>query len=118
MNGYKEALPINALGGVLIMGFIFPIVNAISEELVFRVILFDAIEAQAGKWIAAIITSILFGYIHMKGYPPGNLGSVLAGVYGFSLACLRIFSKGIGLVIIAHIIADITIYCLIVIDLK
>lgn len=100
------------------MAFIFPVVNAISEELVFRVILFEAIDAQVGKWIAAILTSVLFGYIHMKGYPPGNLGSVLAGVYGFSLACLRIFSKGIGLVIIAHIIADITIYCLIVIDLK
>ena len=114
MSGYKDNLPINALGGVLLMGIIFPIVNAISEELVFRVILFEAIDAQAGKWIAALVTSILFGYIHMKGYPPGNIGALLAGIYGFSLACLRIQSKGIGLVIIAHIIADITIYCLIV----
>lgn len=114
MSEYQEALPISAFGGVLVFGFIFPIVNAISEELVFRVILFDAIDAQAGKWIAAILTSILFGYIHMKGYPPGATGAILAGIYGFSLACLRIFSKGIGLVIIAHVIADITIFCLII----
>lgn len=114
MSGYKNKLPINALGGVLLMGIIFPIVNAISEELVFRVILFEAIDAQAGKWIAALVTSIIFGYIHMEGYPPGNIGALLAGIYGFSLACLRIQSKGIGLVIIVHIIADITIYCLIV----
>lgn len=61
-----------------------------------------------------LLTSVLFGYIHMKGYPPGNMGTLLAGIYGFSLACLRIMTKGIGLVIFAHIIADITIYCLIV----
>ena len=114
MNIYKNALPIEQFGGVILMGIFFPIINAISEELVFRVIIFDSISAQAGKWVAALLTSILFGYIHMKGYPPGIIGAISAGIYGLSLAYLKIKSNGMLLPVCAHIIADITIYCIVI----
>ena len=42
------------------------------------------------------------------------LGAVLAGIYGLALGCLRVFTCGLGLPVIAHIVADATIFILVV----
>ena len=110
VSSYGFLLPVHKLGGILAAGIIFSISNAIFEEIVFRRIFFDAIESERGSLIAVITTSMLFGYGHLHGYPPGLLGGLLAGIYGFALGCLRRITGGIGLCIIAHIIADATIF--------
>ena len=46
----------------------------------------------------------------MDGHPPGAAGAILAGIYGFALGWLRVFTCGIGLPVAAHIVADATIY--------
>jgi len=110
LRSFANVLPISALGGVLTTGVLFSIFNALFEEVIFRGILFDAIDSQWGASFAVIATSLLFGYGHMHGYPPGPLGAVLAGIYGLCLGWLRLFSGGLGLPVLAHIAADATIF--------
>jgi len=111
---FSRFLPVSALGGVVVFGVLFPVFNALFEEIVFRGILFDAVESQWGQRIAILGTAIVFGYGHMRGYPPGALGALLAGIYGICLGWLRVFSRGLGLPVIAHVAADATIFVILV----
>ena len=113
MSVYRGVLPIAALGGIVSAGLLFSIFNAILEEIIFHGILFDSAESQWGVWIAVAATAILFGYGHLRGYPPGLAGAFLAGLYGLCLGWLRIYTGGIGWPVIAHIAADATIFVLI-----
>ena len=99
---------------MIVAGFIFAVLNAFLEELLFRGVFFFAVEAQTGAPMAVVITAALFGYGHMHGYPPGPLGAVLAGVYGLALGWLRVSTGGLGLPVLAHIAADATIFIIVV----
>jgi membrane protease YdiL (CAAX protease family) len=114
LGEYRGFLPVSDLGGLVAAGVIFPILNAFLEEVVFRGILFDAVESQWGARVAIVVTAGLFGYGHMHGYPPGPQGAVLAGIYGLCIGWLRMFTGGIGLGMLAHVAADATI-CVIVV---
>jgi membrane protease YdiL (CAAX protease family) len=86
---------------------VFAILNALMEEVIFRGILFDALDSQLGVVGALVIQAIIFGRVHMTGgYPPGDLGGVLAGVYGLMLGMLRVYSRGLAAGYLAHIVAD------------
>jgi membrane protease YdiL (CAAX protease family) len=113
VRAYGTFLPVSTLGGVLAVGVLFSVFNALFEEIIFRGILFDAVESQWGAWGAVVATAFLFGYGHLRGYPPGLFGAVLAGVYGLGLGWLRLFTAGLGLSVIAHIAADATIFTII-----
>jgi len=113
VRAYRSFLPVTALGGIFAAGVIFSIFNALFEELTFRGILFDAIESQWGVWVGVVATALLFGYGHLRGYPAGSVGAVLAGIYGLCLGWLRVYTGGIGLPVLAHIAADATIYTLV-----
>jgi uncharacterized protein len=108
-----EFLPVSALGGLVVAGVIFSIGNALLEEVIFRGVLFEAVESQFGVWGAVIGTAALFGYGHMHGYPPGPMGAVLAGIFGLCLGWLRVFTGGLGLPVLAHIAADATIFTIV-----
>ena len=103
-------LPVEAMGGVVLAWVIFPLVNASLEELIFRGILFDAIRSDWGPQVAVGATALLFGYGHLNGYPPGWTGACLAGIYAILLGWLRLSSGGLLLPILAHAVADATIY--------
>ena len=104
--------PLDFAGDLLVSGIIFSIGNAFLEEAVFRGILFQAMEARMSWALAVLMTSILFGWGHAGGYPPGALGACLAGVYGLALGCLRHVSGGLLLPVAAHAVADATIFAL------
>jgi len=53
---------LNGLLPALVMSAIFP---AISEEILFRGILFRWIEEFGGSWLALLVTSLLFGAAHL-----------------------------------------------------
>jgi len=114
VQGYRAFLPISALGSDIAGAAVFAIVNGILEELVFRGVLFDAVQSQRGNWGALIGTAILFGLGHLHGYPPGVLGACLAGMFGAVLGALRLWTGGLLLPIAAHISADATIYGILV----
>jgi len=103
-------VPHRMLGSVFIAGVVVSVLNALFEEVVFRGVFFDAIEAPCGDWVAVAATAAIFGYAHMHGYPSGPLGALLAGIYGLALGWLRVVTGGIGLPVIAHITADATIF--------
>ena len=114
VRSYRDALPLRVLGGVVVAGVVFSILNATLEELVFRGVLFDAVQSQWGAWGTLIGTAILFGLGHMHGYPPGLLGACLAAVFGFVMGALRLWTGGLLLPIVAHMGADATIYGILV----
>ena len=113
VSAFGRFLPVSTLGGVLTIGVLFSVFNALFEEIIFRGVLFDSVESQWGKGVAIAATALLFGYGHMHGYPPGILGAVLAGIYGVCLGSLRVHSGGLGLPVIAHIAADATIFTIV-----
>lgn len=113
VHAFAAYLPVTTLPTVLALGVLFAIVNALCEEVIFRGILFDAVESQWGVRGAVIGTAFLFGYGHLRGYPPGPLGAVLAGLYGLCLGWLRVYSGGLVLPILVHITADATIFAIV-----
>jgi membrane protease YdiL (CAAX protease family) len=106
----RAALPVQALGGIVVAGIVFSLLNAVLEEFVFRGILFDALLVRWGGPVTVAVTSLLFGLGHLHGYPPGPLGAGLAGLFGCALGVLRLRTGGLALPIAAHIAADATIY--------
>jgi membrane protease YdiL (CAAX protease family) len=109
---FGSGLPFDSLGVVFLSAVSFAVVNSILEELVFRGIMFDALESQWGVVFSILVTAIAFGIGHLHGYPPGVPGAILAGVYGLALGGLRVWTGGLALPILAHIGADTTIYLL------
>jgi uncharacterized protein len=114
VSAYFSFLSVHTLGGILVAGVLFSLLNAVFEEIAFRGILFDAVESQIGSPGAIAVTATIFGFCHMQGYPPGTAGAILAGVFGLVLGWLRLFTGGLGLPVLAHIVADATIYTILV----
>jgi membrane protease YdiL (CAAX protease family) len=109
-----EAMPVAVLGGLMAAGVCFAVGNALLEEVIFRGILYDALEAQWGWRLAVVLSGLAFGALHVHGYPPGAVGGVLAGAYGLLLGLLRRQAGGLGAPWLAHIVADATIFVLLV----
>jgi membrane protease YdiL (CAAX protease family) len=107
-------MPLHLFGNVLLSGACFALLNATLEELFFRGVLFDALDSQIGLTWALLVQAVAFGVGHVNGYPPGPFGAVLAGIYGLLLGVLRWQARGIGLAIVAHIVADATIFGILV----
>ncbi len=111
---FTAALPSRAIGGVVLAGLLFAAVNASLEEFVFRGVLFESLRVQWGVPFTLVATSLLFGLGHLRGYPPGPGGACLAVLFGLVTGGLRIWTGGLGLPIAVHIVADATIYGLLV----
>jgi membrane protease YdiL (CAAX protease family) len=103
-------LPVAAFGNLVVAGVCFSVVNATLEELMFRGLLWGALADEWSSVVALVVTAVLFGVGHLRGYPPGPVGAVLAGVYGLALGLLRWWAGGLGLALACHICADATIF--------
>jgi membrane protease YdiL (CAAX protease family) len=79
-------------------------VVAVSEEVVLRGVLFDAVCDWGGDGVALGATTVLFALIHVPLYGVGSLPLDLA--VGLLLGGLRIVSGGVLTPAIAHVIAD------------
>ncbi|NYI96869.1 hypothetical protein HNR12_003146 [Streptomonospora nanhaiensis] len=68
---------INGLGTVVgAIGLIgFMAAAAVTEEVLFRGVLFRVIEGWAGTWITLVLTSVLFGLMHLP-----NAGATAVGI--------------------------------------
>jgi uncharacterized protein len=105
-------VPGTVLGSAVLAGAYFSILNAVMEEVMFRGVLYDAVESQWGWMGAILLTGAAFGACHAGGYPQGLLGGVLAGIYGFVLGWLRWWTRGLAAPTAAHIMADATIFAI------
>jgi membrane protease YdiL (CAAX protease family) len=109
-----EHLPLGPALPMVLAGAFFSVVNALLEELYFRGVLFDAFASQLGERAALIVQALAFGVGHANGYPPGAVGVGLATLYGLLLGVLRLWSGGLGASFLAHVVADATIFALVV----
>lgn len=110
VTALAAVIPVAPFGSLLLAGACFSVANAVLEELVFRWVLYEAINTEWGAAVAVAATAVVFGLGHAHGYPPGNAGTVLAGLYGIALGSLRWWTGGLGLSIGCHITADATIF--------
>lgn len=62
-----------------VTGFVLGV--PISEELIFRGVVFRILEGVFGGWLALVLSSVVFGLIHL-----GNEGETLAGIAAIVLA--------------------------------
>lgn len=103
-------LPDKSLPVMFLLLIGFSVLNALGEELAFRGIFYYGLSHCFKKPIIVItIQAVVFGLIHLKGFPNGVSGMILAGLYGFGLGLIRWKSKGLIAPFIAHIIADLVI---------
>jgi len=101
-------MPVLALGALA-----FVVVNATLEEVIWRGVLQDHLEALHGAPAAIAIQAVSFGLQHAWGVPRGVAGVVLAGTWAVLLGLLRVRSRGLGAPIAAHVVADATIALLV-----
>ncbi len=106
LRAYVPDLPLAALiaGGVA-----FALVNAVLEELIWRGVLQDRLDAISSPAMSIALSSISFGVQHAHGVPRGVVGVLLAGVWAVMLAWLRKRTRGLAAPVIAHVVADATI---------
>jgi uncharacterized protein len=99
---------------LILIGITFSLANALMEEAIFRGVFQEALTAEWGPRLAVAIQGVLFGVIHIQGFPRGLEGMVMASVYGVALGWLRLRSGGMAAACIAHVCADATIFVLLV----
>ncbi|MEV4509971.1 CPBP family intramembrane glutamic endopeptidase [Dactylosporangium sp. NPDC049525] len=75
LGGYRVAGWGSAAGAVALFGFMAA--AAVTEELIFRGILFRIVEERLGTWGALVLTAALFGLAHLPN-PNATLWSALA----------------------------------------
>ncbi|MFX3631812.1 MAG: lysostaphin resistance A-like protein [Candidatus Pristimantibacillus sp.] len=67
-------------GSVLITSITAALSAAIIEELIFRGLMFQAINKWAGSWLALAVTSLFFGVAHL-----GNTGATLWSAFAITI---------------------------------
>jgi len=106
-------IPVLAVGVVL-----FSVVNAALEEFVYRGVILHALDtALKHRTLAVLLQAIVFGIVHIHGFPRGVFGAVLATLYGIMMAIVRRLSGGLMAPWLAHIFADVTIGAILLVSL-
>ncbi len=115
LSDLKSMLPAAGPVGLIIMGLLFSIFNAVWEEFIFRGILWNALEKMgAAVFLINVLQAILFGILHIGGFPRGITGALLAGFYGLIIGFFRQRSEGMAVPVIVHFFADATIFALLI----
>jgi uncharacterized protein len=115
ISDLEELLPTKNILLIILLGIAFSLFNAVTEELVWRGIVWDGLNTicKAPAFVI-IVQSIGFGLIHISGFPRGWIGVGLACIYGLFLGFIRYRTKGLLYPIIAHIFTDGVIFAVVV----
>lgn len=98
--------------GLVAVGLLFAVTNALVEESLFRGILTEALTEEARLSLpgATVAQAVVFGVLHLHGFPRGALGVVLAGIYGLMMGVIRARSGGLWAAWISHVAVDLVIF--------
>jgi membrane protease YdiL (CAAX protease family) len=115
LGSLGSQIPNWSLPYLVLAGICFSVGNALLEEVIFRGVLFEALADGYGAAAAVCIQGIAFGVVHAHGFPRGVVGVVMASVYGVVLGLLRQRSGGLLAPFVAHVFADATIFCILLV---
>ncbi|SEQ89452.1 hypothetical protein SAMN05216188_106117 [Lentzea xinjiangensis] len=101
LGGYEVRGWGSVAGAVAIFGFMAA--AAVTEEVMFRGILFRIAEERLGTWISLVLTGLLFGFVHILN-PAATLWSSLAIAVeaGFMLAAAFVATRNLWVPIGVH----------------
>lgn len=95
-----------ALGWVLL----FSLMNAFSEEVIFRLALVVPLQGQLSANSIAMLSGFIFGIAHVGGSPGGVSGMLLAGLLGWLLARSMLETRGLFWAVLIHFVQDLVIF--------
>lgn len=111
-KSYQETAELLYSGGFLLEILVVGILAPISEEFIFRGMIFETLCHYTKPWAAGVVSALMFGVYH---------GNLVQGVYAFCIGCmLAFFCKRYGSLlapIVAHITANVVSVCITEIDL-
>ncbi|MCA9041157.1 MAG: CPBP family intramembrane metalloprotease [Planctomycetaceae bacterium] len=96
---------------VVLMIPLLALINAIVEELIFRVGLISLFSKRLSPEAATIPAAVTFGFVHYDGgFPSGLTGALLLSVGGFYLGYFLLIQKGLSAVILWHFLMDLVVF--------
>ena len=102
-------------GRLVLLGLGFALFNAAVEEMIWRGVIFDALErARLPTAPVVLMQAVSFGVVHLHGFPSGGLGILLASAYGAILGFLRAQTRGLLVPFVTHAVTDSSIFVILV----
>ena len=116
LSSFRQFVPAGVPLWLLPLGIVlYAALNAFYEEVLWRGVLMQSLEAAVGPGLSVVLLQAAgFGFWHFYGFPGGWLGVGLAAFFAFFMGLLRHRSKGLLACWLAHLVADTTIYILVV----
>jgi membrane protease YdiL (CAAX protease family) len=101
LGGYHVHGLGSVTGAVALLGFMAA--AAVTEELLFRGVLFRIVEERTGTWLALLLTGLVFGLVHLLN-PDANLwgATAIAIEAGFMLAACYAATRNLWVPIGVH----------------
>jgi membrane protease YdiL (CAAX protease family) len=101
LGGYTVAGLGSVTGMVGLFGFMTAI--AVTEELIFRGVLFRIVEQRTGTWIALLLSGVVFGLVHLPNPNATAWGAIAIAIEaGFMLAAAYAATRTLWLPIGLH----------------
>ena len=89
----------------MIPAIVVAVKSSVFEELLFRGVLFRSVEAMAGSWIAIVVSSLVFGLIHLINPDATLAGAVYIAIEaGLLLAALYLVTRRLWMAIGYHML--------------
>lgn len=118
-NPYAHYIPDVPLPLLIPLGVGFAIINAFHEEGLFRSIFLAHFSPEIGFAGAIVLQSIWFSFLHYQsGFPSGIIGIGLTFVFGLMMGYLVYRTRGLAVPIIIHVLADFSIFLLVILRMK
>jgi uncharacterized protein len=110
---YIKRVPVFGTQHWLVVGILFALINSVSEEIICRGIIFEALTANFGQTSGLIMQALIFGALHWNGFPQGYVGTTMAAAYGLILGWLRLREGGLFACSFTHFFADAIIFAIV-----
>ena len=118
-NPHDQFIPGLSIPILIPLGVGFAMINGFYEEGLFRSILLSHFSKRIGIGWAILLQSIWFSFFHYQsGFPSGIAGIGLTFVFGLMMGYLVYRTKGLLIPIIIHVLADFSIFLLIIFRMK
>lgn len=112
--GRGAGLTVTVVARALPLAVVLSAANALTEELLFRLTLAEALGPVLPQVTVALIAAVLFGVPHWFGSPGGTAGVVLAGFMGWFLTLSVLQTGGLGWAWTIHAAQDVVIITLLI----